>query len=202
MIDASQFLAQLRQASSWESARNGLHVLLTSLVDQIGNGFNQAGIQATGKVQPPDPIENLNVVANNGTVHAVLTHNAPVNKQVNYFVEASTEPSFAQPHVFHLGTSRSLFAPLPTKDGTGATIPWVFRSYAQYPGSDPSGHTYLGTQFNPTPVTVGGTAQFTPLASTGSGTASANGTQGGLGFGKVLQRPPIGPKRSQAPSAA
>lgn len=202
MIDAGQFLAQLRQATSWEQARSGLHVLLSNVISQIGNGFDQAGIQTAGKVQAPDPVENLNVVANNGTVHAVLTHNAPVNKQVHYFVEADTNPSFSQPHVFHLGTSRSLFTALPTKDGSGATIPWVFRSYAQYPGSDPSDHTYFGTQFNPTAVTVGGTAQFTPLPSTGSGTAAANGTQGGQGFGKVLARPAIGPKRSQAPSAA
>lgn len=198
MIQAGQFLTQLRQAASWEQARDGLHILLSNLVDQIGNGFKQAGIETMGKVQPPDPIENLNVVANNGTVHAVLTHNAPITKHANYFVEASTDESFSQPHVFHLGVSRTLFAPLPTKDGNGNDIPWRFRSYVQYPGSEPSGHTYFGPQHTPTIVTVGGTAQFTPLPSTGSGTAAANGQQGGQGFGIVLQRTPVGPKRSVA----
>lgn len=196
MINTAQWLNELRSATSWDQARRGLHLLLTNLTDQIGNGFQQMGVQSTGKVQPPDPIDNLNIVANNGTVHAVLTHNAPVNKQVNYFVEAATEPSFAQPHVFDLRSSRGHFFPLPNKDGNGVTIPWVFRSYAQYPGSDSSKHTYFGTQFVPTPVTVGGTAQFTPLPSTGSGTAASNGQQGGLGLGNVLSRPQIGPKRT------
>jgi len=196
MMDTSRFLNELGSATTWAQARRGLHLLLTNLSDQISNGFQQIGVQTTGKVQPPDPIENLNVVANNGTVHAVLTHNAQVNKQVSYFVEADTDPSFSQPHVFHLNASRTLFAPLPNKDGNGNVLPWHFRAYSQYPGSDPSSHTYFGSQFTPTVVTVGGGAQFTPLPSTGSGTAAANGTQGGLGLGNVLTRLPVGPKRT------
>jgi hypothetical protein len=132
----------------------------------------------------------------------VITHNSPLQKNIRYFVEADTNAAFPQPHVFDLGSSRTLFAPLPNKDGSGNQLNWHFRSYAQYQGSDASEHSYFGTQFTPTPVAVGGTAQFTPLASTGSGTALANGTQGGQGLGKVLQRPAIGPKRSAAPSAA
>jgi hypothetical protein len=196
VINASQFLAQLRQATSWDAARSGLHVLLTDLIDQIGNGFSQLGVQTSGKVQPPAPLENLSVVANNGTVHAVLTHNAPVNKTIRYFVEASAnDDSFAQPHVFDLGTSRSLFTSLPNKDGNGATINWKFRAYSQYHGSDPSEALTLGGPFKPTPVNVGGSAQFTPLPSTGSGTAPANGQRAGQGLGVDFQRPAIGPKR-------
>jgi hypothetical protein len=195
-LDSSQFLQEIRARDPH------LGLLLENIIGGMNTLGQQISVTPNGKVSPPNPIENLNVVANNGTVHAVLTHNAPVNKQVNYFVEADTSTAFAQPHVFHLGASRSLFTSLPTKDSNGVNLPWVFRAYAQYPGSDPSAHTYFGTQNKPTIVTVGGSAQFTPLASTGSGTALANGTKGGEGLGVVLQRPAIGPKRSAAPSAA
>jgi hypothetical protein len=196
MLSTSRFLNEIRSAVSWEQARRGIHLLLTNLSDQISNGFEQMGVQPTGKIQPPAPVQNLTVVANNGTVHAVITHNSPVQKNIKYFVEASAnDPSFAQPHVFDLGTSRSLFTALPGKDTSGTPINYFFRSYAQYHGSDPSPHTNFGGKFTPTQVNVGGTAQFTPLASTGSGTALANGTQAGQGLGTVLQRPAPGPKR-------
>lgn len=206
MIDTVRFLNELRQATSWDSARRGLHLLLTNLSDQISNGFGQLNVQTSGKVQPPDPIEKLSVVASNGTVHAVLTHNAPVHKNVKYFVEASAnDPSFGKPgatHVFDLGASRTLFAPLPSKDNSGANINWYFRAYPQYHGSDPAPHTTFGGKFTPTPIVVGGTSQFTPLASTGSGTAAPNGSQAGQGLGIDLNRAALGPKRSVAPSAA
>lgn len=198
MIDSTQWLNELRSATNFEQARRGLHLLLTNLVDQIGNGFQHLGVQPAGKVLPPDPLESLNVVANNGTVHAVLTHNAPLQKNIRYFVEADTTSAFMQPHVFDLGTSRTLFTNLPNKDGGGNLIPWHFRAYSQYQGSDSSKKITFGPPFNPTPVTVGGTAQFTPLASTGSGTAKADGTQGGLGLGTTLTRNALAPKRTVA----
>jgi hypothetical protein len=199
-LDIGQFLSQLRQAGSWESARSGLHVLLTNLVEQVDSGFKQMGIQTKGKVAPPDPPENFSVVASNGTVHAVITHNAPINKQANYFVEAATDSAFLQPHVIHLGVSRSLFTSLPTTDANSNPINWHFRAYSQYPGSDPSEKITFGPKYNPTPVTVGGTAQFTPMPSTGSGTAAPNGQQPGTGFGVNLVRNALGPKRSSATS--
>ena len=199
MIDTSRFLNEIRSAVGWEQARRGIHLLLTDLSDQISNGFQQLGVQTTGKVQPPAQIQNLNVIANGGTVHAVITHNSPVQKNIRYFVEASAnDPSFGQPHVFDLGTSRTLFTSLPNKDSNSNTINYYFRAYPQYHGSDPAPHTNFGTKFAPTIVNVGGTAQFTPLASTGSGTAKANGTQGGQGLGVVQQRQQVGPKRAVA----
>jgi|SRR5580700_928227 hypothetical protein len=195
-LDTNRFLNSLRSAVSWEEARRGVHLLLSDLTDQISNGFKQLAVQPTGKVQPPAPVQNLNVVANSGTVHAVITHNSELRKGAHYFIEASpNDPAFGQPHVFDLGASRSLFTALPGKDSSGTNINYYFRSYVQYPGSDPAPHTNFGTKYVPTPVVVGGSAQFTPLASTGSGTGLANGTTGGVGFGTVLQRPAPGPKR-------
>ena len=200
MINTSRFLNEIRSAVGWEQARRGIHLLLTDLSDQISNGFQQLGIQTTGKVQPPPPIENLSVVANNGTVHAVITHNASIQKNIRYFIAASmNDPSFGQPgstHIFDLGASRSLFTSLPNTDGAGKTINWYFKTYPQYQGSDPAPHTNFGTKFAPTIVNVGGTAQFSPFASTGSGTGIQNGSQSSVGMGIDLQRAAVGPKRA------
>ena len=193
MISGHQFLKELR------SKDPHLALLLENIIDGVNSTAQQLNIDPNGKVSPPNALESLNVVANNGTVHATLTHNAPINKNIRYFVEADTNPSFPQPHVFDLGTSRSLFTALPNKNGNATVTPWHFRAYAQYNGSDATEKTYFGDSLNPTAVTVGGTAQFTPLPSTGSGTAAPNGQTPGTGLGPVQIREATGPKRSPAP---
>jgi len=176
--------------------------LLDSIIQNMDGMANHLGVSQAGRVAPPPLLQGINVAFNNGTVHVVLTHNVPIKKNLHYFVEADTSAAFAQPHVFDLGASRTLFTALPNKDGSGNQLNWHFRGYSQYLGSNPSKPLNFGTKFNPTAVQVGGSAQFTPLASTGSGTAAANGQQGGQGLGVVLTRPPSGPKRSLPPSAA
>lgn len=164
--------------------------MLSQIQEHVNNGFQQVGVSTMQKTAAPDPPEALNVVADNGTVHATITHNAPITKTLHYFVEASkNDTSFQQPHVFDLGASRSLFTSLPTKDGDGNDINWSFRSYAQYHGSEASAKVNFGEKYNPTPVVVGGATQFSPLPSTGSGTASADGQGSGQGLGANFQRP-------------
>lgn len=197
-MDATQWLQEVRQATDWTTAQRGLFQLLEHIVTHSNQGFSQLGIDTAGKTSPPNPLEKLSVTANNGTVQAVLTHNAPVEKHTSYFLEASTDAAFSQPHVIALGASRSAFVPLPTTDANNSTIHWHFRAYAQRLGSDASAKTYFGDAVNPTPVTVGGNVKFTPLASTGSGTAAPNGQQAGTGLGPVQNRPEVGPKRSPA----
>jgi hypothetical protein len=175
--------------------------LLQSLIDNMNGMANHIGVSQAGRVAPPPILQGINVVANNGTIHAVLTHNVPINKNIRYFIEADTNAAFQQPHVFDLGTSRTLFTNLPNKDGGGNTLNWHFRAYSQYQGSNPSKPLNFGTKLTPTIVNVGGTAQFTPFASTGSGTAAGNGQQGGSGLGVVLTRPQTGQKRIIPPSA-
>lgn len=189
-LDLSGFLAQIKNASNWQDVGRGMFQMLNQIQDHVNNGFAQLGVTTMATAAPPDPPENFSVVASNGTVHATITHNAPITRTLHYFVEASAnDPSFAQPHVFDLGASRSLFTSLPSKDGNGDDINWMFRTYAQYHGSKASAPVNFGTKYNPTPVVVGGSAAFTPLASTGSGTAAANGQQSGSGLGPNYQRP-------------
>lgn len=189
-LDLSQFLNEVKNASNWDQAQRGVFQMLSQIQEHVNNGFQQVGVSTMTKTAAPDPPENLTVTADEGTVHAVITHNAPITKTLHYFVEASAnDPSFAQPHVFDLGASRSMFTALPTKDGNGDDINWHFRTYAQYHGSDASAKVNFGGKYNPTPVVVGGSAQFSPMPSTGSGTAPANGQLSGQGLGTDFQRP-------------
>jgi hypothetical protein len=196
MISGEQFLKELR------STQPHLALLLQNIIDGVNSTATQLGVNPNGKVSAPPAPEKLSVTANNGTVQASITHNAPINKQIQYHLEVDTNPSFATAHVIHLVDSRSWFGSLPGRmaGANNSTVaqPWYFRAYAQYNGSDPSEKVYLGDSLNPTPVTVGGNGTFVPLASTGSGTAAPNGQQPGTGLGPVQIRAAVGPKRSPA----
>jgi hypothetical protein len=180
-----------------------------SLFDRIIGAVNQlaknAGVAAVGKVSPPPPIDSHNVqgtvsggilTAPSEILHFTLQHNQPVAKGIRYFSEIDTNPGFTNPHVIDHGTSRSAFVPLPAKNNAGVTQTYFLRSYAQYPGSDPCKPTVHGGLGSPLGIQMTGASQTTLLASTGSGTAAANGSQGGHGLGIVLDRPAPAPKRS------
>jgi hypothetical protein len=193
-LDLSQVVSAVAQRSSnW-------HTLLGRALQQIEDGVNGLGQQTAaepvGIAQAPAPLQSVNVKTSGEMVHVTLTHNVPVNKNVHYFVEYDTDPSFPQPHVIHNGTSRSVppFT-LPTKDDNANPVTYYFRGYPQFPGSHPAAPVNHGGT-TPTGVTLSGSTQMTLLPSTGSGTAAANGQQGGYGFGRTNTRGPIAPKRS------
>lgn len=194
MIDGSQFLKEIR------SKDPHLALLLEQIIDGVNGNAETLGVNPGGQVQAPAPLQAINVKAANGDVHITLTHNSPISKNIRYFVEAATDDAFSQPHVFDLGSSRTLFTRLPPKDDSGNPLAWRFRAYPQYAGSPPSTPTTFGNPLAPTQVAVGGTTQLTPLASTGSGTAKPDGTQGGKGLGIVLFRPAVGPLVPVAPN--
>jgi hypothetical protein len=101
------------------------------------------------------------------------------------------------PHVIDAGCSRSLFVHLPTFQSDGVT-PQVYyhRAYPQYHGSDPQKPTVLGGLAGATQIMMTGSSNTSLLPSTGSGTASPAGTQGGHGLGVVLTRSAPTSKRS------
>jgi len=195
MLDTSQFLNEIRNRDPH------LGLLLQQLFDGVDGLSNQANINPTGKVAPPDPIAAINVAAGTDHLHVTLMDNSEVRKGTRYFVEWSVnDPYFLNPHVEDLGASREKVLALPAKDGTGTQIQYFVKAYPQLPGSDPQPkHTFWGTRFAPTPVTLSGSSQLALLPSTGSGTGKPDGSQSGSGLGVVLQRPPTGPKRSPAP---
>ncbi len=180
-----------------------------SLFDRIIKAVNtlakNAGVAAVGKVSPPPKIDAINVQGTlsgstmtvpSEILHWTLTHNQPVAKNIRYFSEIDTNPSFPAPHVIDHGSSRSAFLSLPKMDNTGTTQTYYLRSYAQMPGSDPSPPTVHGNTGGAIGIQMTGSSKTTLLTSAGSGTASPNGQQGGHGLGIVLDRPAPGPKRN------
>jgi hypothetical protein len=169
--------------------------LLRRIIRSLTQISQSTGVSPVGKSDPPPTIGALNIKASGELVHATISDASPVRKGINYFLEADTDPTFPAPQVFHLGTSRTHFVNLPSLDDTGTAQNWYFQAYSQYVGSNPSRKIPFGG-LAPTAITLSGSTRLTPLQSTGSGTASPTGGQGGQGFGLAPIRPPQGPKRS------
>ena len=172
----------------------------------LQDGINGLGVNLGGDptqtISPPPTIQGLTIKADgNGSVHGVINDSSPIQKGIHYFVEyqqlRTTAPlTFSQPHVVHLGTSRTMNPmALPAKDDNGNPVHYIFQAYSQYPGGEPGEKIrYGGT--TPTPISPGGNVSMTLLPSTGSGTAQGTGQQPGSGFGTVLFRRVVAAKRS------
>jgi hypothetical protein len=169
--------------------------LIRRVIAAVERMAQNTGVSAVGQAAPPPTVGAVQVKAAGGIAHVTVSDSAQVSKPVEYFIEHDTDPNFPAPHVVHLVSSRGAFLNLPAKNDAGASQNWYFRAYSQYPGSQPSKPVYFGG-LSPTAVSVGGAVQLTPLSSTGSGTASPLGGQGGWGRGKVPTRPAPAPKRS------
>jgi hypothetical protein len=164
---------------------------LRKIIRDVNSIADGAGVAVRGDLAPPPPVNAITVKASGETIHATLTHGAAVTRQIGYSIEASNTPGFTQPHLVRdNSSSRSHIFTLPTFDDHGAVQPWYLRAFAQYPGSPPSKPTVLGGLANPTPLMLQGTTRMTLLPSTGSGTGSTAGQQGGVGRGKQRQSTP------------
>jgi len=156
------------------------------LVPAVSRTAQNAAVSPTGSVAAPQPPSAVNVAAFGEMVHVSHQDNSPVNRGINYFTEIGVDdPSFRQPIVYHHGTSRTpppfSLPSLISGGGSPVSHQYYFQGYSQYPGGPPSAKTVYN---NGQPITLTGSTVGTPLPSTGSGTASGNGTQGGQGFGK------------------
>lgn len=151
---------------------------LKAIEQAINNVATQTASSAQGpQATSPTPAA-LNVTAAQGVYDIAITDNAPIQRGVEYFLEYSQTPSFNQPTVIHLGTTRNHRVFLGNQN-----LYW--RAYSQYgPAAGPSKPVYFGNANSPTPVVGGGAITGpVPLASQGSGTAPTNGLQGGAGYG-------------------
>lgn len=186
MIDISKYITFLRQHPE---IGNYLGEALQQLQDGINTTARHAAVDATSTMAPPPPIQRLNVKTDgNGKVHATIDDHSDIQRGVRYFVEYSHEKAFRQPHVVHLGTSRSMpLTEFPAMTDDGQPQVFYFRAYSSYPGSKPGPFVHFGGT-SPTPVAPGGTTQMTLLPSTGSGTAANDGQRGHSGFGRDLFR--------------
>lgn len=173
-----------------------IHSALQRIEDAVNTLATNTAVAAKGVLPAPPAIQQVTVKTNGtGLVHAVISDSNPIQKGLHYFVEYDTNPSFPQPHVVHLGASRSMNpVTLPAQDDNGNPQKFYFRAYSQYPGGSPGDAIRFGGT-TPTPVDPGGVQQLTLIPSTGSGTSPNDGQRGGSGFGRVLVRPRGGPKR-------
>lgn len=199
VLEGGQELTKLTQ----QDFNNGN--LLQRIIDAVNSLATNLGGVAVGKSIPPPPVDSIQVQGTQSgntltcpseILHWVLTHNQSVQKGVRYFSEIGTDPNFNQPHIVDHGTSRSGFLTVPTNNSKGVAQTYYLRSYPQYPGSDPNVPTVFGGLAGATQIKMTGTSNMDLLPSTGSGTASGLGTQGGKGLGSVLTRPAPQPKRS------
>jgi hypothetical protein len=172
-----------------------LGVLLRKHETAINTVARNAVVAPSGELDPPSAPGAVNVKVAGEIAHVTIDDPQQLQRGGQYHVELSTTPQFSAPHVEHLGSSRGRFITLPTNDDTGTPHTWYARAYTQYQGSQPSGFTYFGGS-QPAGFTMAGATNLTPLASTGSGTASNNGQQGGSGLGKVIFRPAPMAKRT------
>lgn len=194
-LDGGRFLADLYSKDSIQAS------FLQKIINAINKLGNAAGVSPVGEAAPPPPVNSINVAASGELLHISLNHSAAastITRPVHYFVEIATDPNFTNPIVHHLGASRT--PPpitLPTSNSSGTKYNYYVRAYSQYPGSRPSKPAVFGGSLNPASITMTGTTQLDLLSSTGSGTASPTGQQGGQGFGKFHTQQPV-PKQSAA----
>jgi len=165
----------LPQLQHVESTDPRLADSLRRIVDAVNNLARGTGVDPAGATAPPAPLANVHVTAADGIFDVAITDNSPLVRGINYFVESDVTPGFNQPHVYSLGPSRNLRIAL-----GNLTLYW--RGYSQYPGSQPSTPVTHGNP--PAAVTGGGLSGPALQPSSGSGTASGTGQQGGSGFGK------------------
>jgi hypothetical protein len=161
---------------------------LKSIIGALNTLGTSTACSPVGKIPPPPPINGINVATAGEILHATITHPGTIQKGIqNHWEVSANDPAFGQPHVFDTGSSRTLLTTLPTKDSNGVPVKYYLRCYAQYLGSDPTEPLAHGGA-SPTAITMSGSTALTLLPSTGSGTASATGSQGGWGIGKIPLR--------------
>jgi len=131
-------------------------------------------------------------------LHFTVTHNAAIQRGIRYIAEVDTDPSFPSPHPIDLGTSRSGFRSLPTKDDSHQPVGYYLRVTPQMPGSAPQKPTVYGGLQGPTQIVMSGNTSMSLLPSQAAGTAKPG--QGGQGLGKVQSRGPVGGPKRNTPS--
>jgi hypothetical protein len=160
--------------------------LRQNVIPAISTTARNAAVSPIGSVAAPQPPSAVNVATFGEMVHVSIEDNQPLNRGINYFTEIGVnDPHIQQPIVYHHGTSRTpppfSLPSLISGGGSPVSHKYNIQSYSQYPGGPPSAKTAFN---NLEQFTLSGTTVGTPLPSTGSGTASNNGTQPGQGFGK------------------
>jgi hypothetical protein len=157
------------------------------LVPSVQNTASNAAVDPNGNMPAPAQPESISVTTAGELAQVVVTHNAPIQKGIQYITHIATNAQFQNAIVVDHGSSRTPpHINLPTlAPAIGSAEPqphqYFFATVAQYQGSPPSAPTYFGG-VTPTPVTMSGSTVMAIQPGTGSGTAS-NGGQSLVGLG-------------------
>lgn len=181
-------LSYIRSLSTKEMPGFGakLYEALQDLITHHANLAQQVNGNSTGQPQPPPNIDSLHVTAKDGIFDVKINDNGQITRGTEYFLEHSTSPNFSAPTVVHVGTSRNW-------RGSLGNQKLYWRAYSGYSTSGSSAPVYFGSSVDPTLVTGGGSASGPPIQpSSGSGTSSNDGTQGGNGYGPIPFRSTTG----------
>lgn len=177
-----------RQLVKLMQANPSLGSLLQRIISGVNTVADNTQTSAVGRLPAPPQISGVNAKISGEMLHLQINDGGTVKQGIHYFSEVSTNPNFSNPIVVHHGTSRCAApVPLPTYDDSGNKQTYYVRSYSQYLGSDPSKPVVYGVNA-PTGFNMQGQTPLTLLNSSGSGTASNSGEQGGWGLGKVQSR--------------
>lgn len=177
--------------------------LVSRIIDALNRTASNAAVSSQGELPAPSPVDSISVkgtfsgntlIAPGEILHAVHTHNVPIQRGIQYITEIDTDPSFSNPHPIDTGASRSVFAHIPARDDNGVLVNYYLRVTPQLHGSSPARPTVYGGLQGPTPIQFTGATSMTLLTSQAAGTAKPG--QGGQGLGAVAARGPVGgPKR-------
>src|SRR6185369_16238087 len=118
-------------------------------IDGFNKGFRNASVASFGELPAPNPVGQTTVkgaydlstntlTAPGEILHWVHTHNAPLQRGIQYVTEVSDDPNFINAHPIDAGASRSGFHPLPALDDNGNPVGYYLRAVAQNHGSAPS----------------------------------------------------------------
>lgn len=200
MLDLANFLTEVKTRGQKDPIWNRLATMFENIQDSINQTANATGADSTGHTDPPDPPQAVNVSGGSDHIHVTIADNSNRSRALHYFVEwSANDPNFLAPNVEHLGPSRGRILALPANDETMTPINYYVRVYSHtLGGREASAKLTYGGAANPTPVVLTGTSSLALLPSTGSGTSSTTGQQGGEGFG-TSQFSDIAPNKPKQP---
>ena|SRR5208283_51783 len=111
---------------------------LLQIENAINQGHGTVGVDPTQPYPTPKALSSISVTAALGLFKITLVDSANNHENLNYFVQADSNPAFLNARTYALGTSLTGDFAL----GAGKTLYW--RAYAKFPGSQPSPFTNFG----------------------------------------------------------
>jgi len=140
---------------------------MDDLASASGNIANQIASNPSGTDVVPPNVAQLKVQHwGAGQIEFQITDNSPVQRAIDYVVEAADNPQFQNSHIVHVSPSRNGTVIRPNGN-------WWFKAYSQYRFGGPPSSPIVAA-----PVTVTGGQNAAIYPTQGAGTNSGSTNQG------------------------